>query len=122
VNSRDQPGTKRVELVARHAAAPCTSASGIAIAVSFKNDIFGLRLPDDERFEKMSARVPAPKATVKLPRVKDAIAAAKASAPLHVKHLITHGVDDDGRLVELDMRRTSGNKWLVVHRPKTVSG
>lgn len=57
----------------------------------------------------------------KLPNVKDAIAAAKASAPPRKKHIVTYGMDDDGNLVELDMRRKAGDRWIVIHRRKKVS-
>jgi hypothetical protein len=70
----------------------------------------------------MSLRVPPQKTAAKLPHVRDAIAAAKASAPARKKHLVTYGLDDDGNLVELDMRRKAGNRWIVVHRLKNVSG
>lgn len=57
-----------------------------------------------------------------MPHVKDAIAAIKATAPPDLKRITTHGVDDDGNLIELDMRRQAGDRWVVIQRREKVSG
>ncbi len=57
-----------------------------------------------------------------LPHIKDAIAAGKVAAPLSAKRLTTYGVDDDGNLVELDMRRQPDDRWIVIQRRRNVNG
>lgn len=57
-----------------------------------------------------------------LPKIEDAIAAAKAKAPTDRDRFLTYGLDEDGTLIEADMRRTAIGKWIVVRRPKKISG